>query len=280
MKTKNNPLFTVNLKLFLILPITILVVFAVCSCIAKKKVPTVQTEITSPQPPDDIPFVVVEEMPMFPGGDSALLAYIANNTKYPETAKTNNIQGRVITRFCVNKEGGVDRVSILKGVSPELDAEALRVVNKLPSFKPGQQGGKPVSVWYMVPITFSLEKKSEIAQSEIISPPPLVDEVYTDVDKMPLFKDGEMGLLRYIAENTTYPEAAKKNNITGKVLVKFVVEKDCSVSQVGILEGVNPLIDDEAVRVVKSLPKFETPAIKDGIPVRVKYILPITFALK
>jgi TonB family protein len=280
MKTKNNPLFKVNLKLFLILPATILVVFSVCSCIARKKVPTVQTEITSPNPPDDIPFVVVEEMPMFPGGDSALLAYIANNTKYPETAKTNNIQGRVIMRFCVNKEGGVDRVSILRGVSPELDAEAFRVVNALPTFKPGQQGGKPVSVWYMVPITFSLEKKSEIVQSEIASPAPSADTVFTDVDKMPVFNDGDIGLLSYIAENTTYPEEAKKKSITGKVLVKFVVEKDCSVSQVEILEGVNPLIDNEALRVVKSLPKFKTPAIRAGIPVRVNYVLPITFTLK
>jgi TonB family protein len=280
MKTKNNPLFKVNLKLFLILPATILVVFSVCSCIARKKVPTVQTEITSPKPPDDIPFVVVEEMPMFPGGDTELLKYISEHTNYPEAAKTNNIQGRVITRFCVNKEGGVDRVSILRGVSPELDAEAFRVVNALPTFKPGQQGGKPVSVWYMVPITFSLEKKSEIVQSEIASPAPSADTVFTDVDKMPVFKDGDIGLLSYIAENTTYPEEAKKKSITGKVLMKFVVEKDCSVSQVEILEGVNPLIDNEALRVVKSLPKFKTPAIRAGIPVRVNYVLPITFTLK
>jgi len=103
------------------------------------------------------PFVVVEEMPMFPGGEVALLAYISEHTQYPEVAKENNIQGKVIVRFCVTSKGGVDKVSILKGVDPELDAEAIRVVGTLPAFKPGKQGGKPVPVWYMVPINFTLK---------------------------------------------------------------------------------------------------------------------------
>jgi periplasmic protein TonB len=107
--------------------------------------------------PEAVPFVVVEEMPMFPGGDPELLKYIAEHTNYPEVAKENNIQGRVIVRFCVTSKGGVSQVSILKGVDPELDAEAIRVVNTLPPFKPGKQGGKPVPVWYMVPITFTLK---------------------------------------------------------------------------------------------------------------------------
>ncbi|MEI6049195.1 MAG: energy transducer TonB [Bacteroidota bacterium] len=107
--------------------------------------------------PEAVPFVVVEEMPMFPGGEIELLKYIAANTQYPDVAKENNIQGRVIIRFCVTSKGGVSQVSILKGVDPELDAEAIRVVNTLPTFKPGKQGGKPVPVWYMVPIIFTLK---------------------------------------------------------------------------------------------------------------------------
>ena len=103
------------------------------------------------------PFVVVEEMPMFPGGEPALLASIAEHTQFPEGAKDNNIQGKVIVRFCVTSKGGVDKVSILKGVDPELDKEAIRVVQTLPAFKPGKQGGKPVPVWYMVPINFTLK---------------------------------------------------------------------------------------------------------------------------
>jgi periplasmic protein TonB len=112
----------------------------------------VQEEEAEPEP-----FVVVEEMPMFPGGEAELLKYIGLHTIYPEVAKENNIQGRVIIRFCVTAKGGVSQVSVLKGVDPELDKEAIRVVNALPAFKPGKQGGKPVPVWYMVPITFTLK---------------------------------------------------------------------------------------------------------------------------
>lgn len=111
--------------------------------------------------PDQIlteaPFVVVEQMPMYPGGDGELLKFIAENTHYPDSAKSKNIQGRVIVRFIVNTEGRVEEATVLKGVDPLLDAEAIRVVSTLPPFKPGFQGGKPVNVWYMVPITFTLK---------------------------------------------------------------------------------------------------------------------------
>jgi len=107
--------------------------------------------------PEPEPFIVVEEMPMFPGGDQALLLYIAEHTNYPEVAKENNIQGKVIVRFCVTSKGTISQVSVLKSVDPELDKEAIRVVESLPAFKPGKQGGQPVPVWYMVPIAFTLK---------------------------------------------------------------------------------------------------------------------------
>jgi protein TonB len=117
----------------------------------------VAKEEVQEEEPEAEPFVVVEEMPMFPGGEPALLQYIAEHTQYPEVAKENNIQGKVIVRFCVTSKGGVDKVSVLKSVDPELDKEAIRVVETLPTFKPGKQGGKPVPVWYMVPINFTLK---------------------------------------------------------------------------------------------------------------------------
>jgi TonB family protein len=116
---------------------------------------TVKEETTAPA--EEQPFVIVEEMPMFPGGDTELLKYISENTIYPENAKLQNIQGKVIIRFCVKADGGVNMASVLKGVSPDLDTEALRVVNSLPAFNPGKQRGKAVPVWYMVPINFALK---------------------------------------------------------------------------------------------------------------------------
>jgi periplasmic protein TonB len=106
------------------------------------------------------------------------------------------------------------------------------------------------------------------------------DSVFVKVDEMPLFPKGDNALLKFIAENIKYPEKAKKNNITGKVIVRFVVEKDCSVSNVTIFQGVDPLLDAEAVKVISSLPKFEKPAKKDGEAVSVYFMVPIMFALK
>jgi periplasmic protein TonB len=106
------------------------------------------------------------------------------------------------------------------------------------------------------------------------------DTVLVYVDEMPVFPGGDNALLKYIAENSTYPEAAKKNGITGKVIVKFIVERNCSVSDVSVMQSVDPLLDEEAVRVVKTLPKFEKPAKNQGKPVSVWYMVPITFALK
>ncbi len=103
------------------------------------------------------PFIVVEEMPVPPGGASGLLKYIAENIIYPQIARENNIQGKVIVRFCVTAKGGVDQVSVYKGVDPALDAEAIRVVKTLPAFNPGKQGGKPVPVWFTVPINFQIK---------------------------------------------------------------------------------------------------------------------------
>ncbi len=102
-------------------------------------------------------FITVEEMPSFPGGDAELLKYIGENTVYPEIAKENNIQGRVFLRFCVTSKGTVDRVEVTRGVDPSLDAEAIRVIKSLPLWKPGKQGGKPVNVWYSIPVNFTLK---------------------------------------------------------------------------------------------------------------------------
>ena len=115
----------------------------------------VQVEVQEEAPREV--FVVVEEMPSFPGGDSELFRFIYDNIKYPELAKENNIQGKVILRFCVTYKGTVDQVSVVRGVDPSLDEEAIRVIKMLPLWKPGKQGGKPVNVWYSVPISFQLK---------------------------------------------------------------------------------------------------------------------------
>jgi periplasmic protein TonB len=119
-----------------------------------------------------------------------------------------------------------------------------------------------------------------ISAVQPVPPPTKTDIPFVQVDEMPVFPGGDEGILKYITENTTYPEIAKKNNITGKVIVRFIVEKDCSVSDATIIKSVDPLLDAEAIKVISSLPKFEKPAKNGGVAVRVYYMVPIAFALK
>jgi protein TonB len=107
--------------------------------------------------PKTEPFILVEEMPEFPGGDAELLNFISKNISYPEDAIRNNIQGRVILKFAVNTDGSIDRIQILRGIDNSLDSEAVRVVRTLPKFKPGKQQGVPVPVWFCLPVLFRLE---------------------------------------------------------------------------------------------------------------------------
>jgi protein TonB len=102
------------------------------------------------------PFTFVEEPPMFPGGDKALLKFIAENTVYPAEALENGIMGKVFIKFAVSAEGSVNRLEVMRGVHPLLDKEALRVVSALPKWKPGRQNGKAVPVWYRVPVAFEI----------------------------------------------------------------------------------------------------------------------------
>ena len=102
-------------------------------------------------------FTAVEQMPQFPGGEGELLKYISTHIKYPTMAAENNIQGRVVVKFVVQKDGKVGEVVVLRGKDPDLDKEAVRVVKTLPNFIPGKMNGQAVSVWYTLPINFKLQ---------------------------------------------------------------------------------------------------------------------------
>ena len=108
-----------------------------------------------PPPPDEV-FDVVEQEPTYPGGDDAMEAYIKENVKYPEEAIKNKEQGKVYVRFVVEKDGSFSNVRIARGVSPSLDAEALRIVTAMPKWNPGLQRGRAVRTNVVLPIAFKL----------------------------------------------------------------------------------------------------------------------------
>lgn len=105
------------------------------------------------------------------------------------------------------------------------------------------------------------------------------DKVFDIVEQQPLFPGGPAALMKYLSENTKYPVVAQENGVQGRVTVQFVVEKDGSISDVHVLRGVDPSLDKEAVRVVKSMPRW-TPGKQNGITVRVNYRVPVLFRLQ
>lgn len=105
---------------------------------------------------DNTVFEFLEEMPEFPGGQAAMMKWLGENVKYPTIASENNIQGRVMVSFIVERDGSVSDVKILRGVDPSLDKEAMRLVSSMPKWKPGMQTGKPVRARFNIPVTFKL----------------------------------------------------------------------------------------------------------------------------
>lgn len=124
----------------------------------KYTAPTVIEEEVEEEPSEQEIFQVVEEMPEYPdGGQAGLLAFLSKNIRYPAIAQENGTQGRVTVQFVVNTDGSIVDATVLRGVDPYLDKEALRVVNSMPKWKPGKQRGKPVRVRYTVPVMFRLQ---------------------------------------------------------------------------------------------------------------------------
>ena len=119
-------------------------------------------DIAAPEPPKHVVeetkiFTVVEQMPMYPGGDAALMGYLRDNIKYPTVAAENGVQGRVVVGFVVERDGSITDVNIIRGVDPSLDREAMRVVKSMPRWNPGKQNGSAVRVKYQVPVSFRLQ---------------------------------------------------------------------------------------------------------------------------
>ena len=245
--------------------------------------------------PSDLVFTVVEVMPEFPGGQGALLQFLAKSIKYPVIAQQNGIQGRVTCSFVVGKDGVIRNIEVIRGVDPSLDLEAARVISMMPKWKPGMQKGKEVSVKYTVPVTFRLQGKEDN------KPTPLPagegdneitvvgygeqksadtsGQVFAIVEKMPQFPGGEKAINEFISKTLQYPVIAQENGIQGKVVCSFIINQDGSVTDAEVVSGVDPSLDREALRIVSAMPKW-TPGTQRGKAVRVKYTMRVTFTLQ
>ncbi len=248
-----------------------------------------------PQDTNEAIFFIVEDMPKFQGGDiSKFREWVAQQIKYPAEAEKEGIHGKVYVRFVVKSDGSVDKVEVVRGVDPLLDAEAERVISASPKWTPGKQRGKNVAVAFTIPIVFL---KGDETDSTANAPASKGGETFFIVEKMPKFQGGDVDKFKdWVAQQLRYPEQAAEKGASGRVIVSFIVGTDGSVSQVKVIQspylsmrnkpgGASPstmqafaALDSEAVRVVRSSPKWE-PGMQRGYRVRVQHTIPIVFVL-
>lgn len=246
-----------------------------------------------PESPELQVFQIVENMPQFSGD---LSKWATQNIKYPSKAIEAGIEGKVYVNFIIDSTGRVGHAEIQRSTQSLLNAETLKGIEAMPDWIPGKQRGKAVRVIYTLPVTFSLKDQAgNFAPKVTIIPPhneaktpTLVKDssetensmevcIFQVVEEMPEFAEGNVA--EWIMKNIKYPKEAIEANITGKVFVQFVIEKDGSITNAKIARSASTLLDAEALRIVNNMPQW-IPGKQRGKAVRVAYTLPISFSLE
>jgi TonB family protein len=239
-------------------------------------------------------FFIVEDMPGFQEkGPNGFRDWVMDHLNYPEEAKEQGIEGTVYVEFVVNKKGGVTNIKIKRGADPLLDAEAVRVVKSSPAWMPGKQRGQVVNVAFVFPVKFSLQETEKAEPAEEVIPTEKIKqdepvakeeipegEIFFIVEDMPIFPHDSLESIdafrKYVMDHLIYPSEAGEKGIEGKVFVQFVVDKSGDVTNVKIVKGAGPLLDAEAIRVIKSSPQW-IPGKQRGKEVNVAFTFPIMF---
>ena len=238
-----------------------------------------------------------------------IVDFLINNLNYPITKLKSDtlVEIPVVVIFNVEDDGSISNVRVKEPVHPDFDKEAIRVVQKMEKWKPAMSNGRLVRSKFHVSIL--LHSMPEPSVPQYANSPTLMgliarddtdstsckkemvskSESDDDDDDMIMvgmiadehraeFPGGDRALLDFLKSNLVYPKVAQDSSIQGRVIVKFTVEKDGSITDVEVARSVYPALDEEAVRVVSMMPKWK-PATKKGEPIRCKYILPIFFRL-
>jgi TonB family protein len=187
-----------------------------------------------------------DRIPMFPEGPGAMVQFIYSNMKYPEIARDSSIQGIVLVYFDVKQDGNLDNVKIMHSIHPALDEEAIRIIKLMPKWTPGTKDGKLTTMGTHVMIKFDLSESRKA-----------------------VFPGGDLALTKFYSLNLKTPDVAIKHGIQGCVTVGFDVEEDGTLDNFVVLKSVAPSLDEEALRVVKSMPKF-VPAMSFGKQIKSK----------
>ena len=252
----------------------------------------------------------IKPRPSFPGGYKALQEFIEKEKKYPDEALKEREHGTVYVVFTVDSLGNVIHPKVVTSVSPSLDREALRIVSEMPKWIPAREGGKNINMDFTLIIRFSapplpLDPEEHVLRlicnnlPKELEPPVDPFKIYDVVDTMPSFQGD---LMTYLYNETRYPAIAEGTGASGRTLVRFVVEKDGSISHVKVVRSLAsssaiPItdsmtaeyrlkaeahnkalkaMDEEAARVIRAMPKWK-PGKQHGENVRVWYMLAVSF---
>ncbi len=220
---------------------------------------------------EPVPFQFLGQQPGFNGGNANEFSkWVGQNLRYPEKCRQSKVQGRVTLQFTITEEGKVSDVRVLRGVNEELDKEAVRVVSGSPLWTPGKdKNGETVPVSFTFPVIFQLPTSEDVEESSH----------YLEADVKPTFNGGDANeFARWVYSQIQYPEECRKAGIAGRVSVSFTVGTDGRLTEIQILRGVHEKLDAEALRVIGMSPEW-TPGTKDGKPVPVRFVFPVTFEI-
>lgn len=180
--------------------------------------------------------------------------YLDSNIHYPKDAENAFIEGRVIVKYIVRKDGNIDSIHVVKSVYPSLDTEAVRVVRTMPIWQAGLQNGQPIDVYYTLPIPFRLN-------------------VFQYVEQMP---EPTYDVFRYLKKNIIKPDIPASEQPKNRTVVNFIVNESGKIVNPKLREPVHPLLEKELFRVFTSMPAWK-PGIQNGKKVSVYFNIPVDF---
>jgi len=164
---------------------------------------------------DEKVFTEVEQLPVFPGGEAALMKFLSTNIHYPLSAAEKGIEGRVILRFIVRKTGEVSDVEVIRGLSPDCDQEAIRVISMMPKWTPGRQNGRDVSVYFTIPIKFMLDHPGEVKTQLVI-----IDGVESTHEAIRTIKPEDIESFNILNDSSAVANYGQKGK-NGVIIVKM-----------------------------------------------------------
>jgi len=225
-------------------------------------------------------YEAVEVPAEMPGGLKAFEDYVSQSLNYPTSSLRNKTQGTVMVAFVVEKNGSITNAEIKSGLDEACNNESLRIILRSPKWNPAKHNGLEVRQRLTMPITFRMPEETEASLKKAASEPSPEDTQLKRVTpELPARPEvGNEGFFSYLKQNQRYPGKARKNQVQGKVMVEFVVEKDGSLTNMKIVQKLGNGLDEEALRLIAKGPKW-LPAEYNGSPIRQKMILPVVFQL-